>query len=104
MRSNFVHHIVATAEYPDKEKINEYKQQLRERILNGVSKCNRAMFIFDEADKLPEKLLGNNHGGKSIAKLALSHHQAGSAREDLTLNNFERMLMEAAYNKPGKCQ
>ncbi|EYB94903.1 hypothetical protein Y032_0166g82 [Ancylostoma ceylanicum] len=58
MRSNFVHHIVATAEYPDKEKINEYKQQLRERILNGVSKCNRAMFIFDEADKLPEKLLG----------------------------------------------
>ncbi|KIH65147.1 Torsin [Ancylostoma duodenale] len=99
MRSNFVHHIVATADYPDKNKINEYK--LRERILNGVGKCNRAMFIFDEADKLPEQLLGNNRGGSLIANLALSHHQAGSPREDLTLNNFERMLMQAAYNEPG---
>lgn len=85
MRSNFVHHIVATADYPDKKKINEYKVwlgrffryvqtllqnfllislcfqlQLRERILNGVGKCNRAMFIFDEADKLPEQLLGKS--------------------------------------------
>ncbi|EYB94900.1 hypothetical protein Y032_0166g79 [Ancylostoma ceylanicum] len=126
MRSNFVHHIVATAEYPDKKKINEYKLQLRERILNGVSKCSRAMFIFDEADKLPEQLLEavkpfldyydsvggidfrrstflflSNRGGNLIANLALSHHQAGSPREDLTLNNFERMLMQAAYNEPG---
>ncbi|KAL6733946.1 hypothetical protein Aduo_004538 [Ancylostoma duodenale] len=126
MRSNFVHHIVATADYPDKNKINEYKLQLRERILNGVGKCNRAMFIFDEADKLPEQLLEaikpfldyydsvggvdfrkstflflSNRGGSLIANLALSHHQAGSPREDLTLNNFERMLMQAAYNEPG---
>ncbi|KAJ1372270.1 hypothetical protein KIN20_034379 [Parelaphostrongylus tenuis] len=126
MKSNFVHHIVATSDYPDEHKINEYKLQLRNRILEAVNKCHRAMFIFDESDKLPEQLLDaikpfldyydsvggvdfrkstflflSNHGGDLIANIALSHHQAGSSREDLTLNNFERMLMEAAYNKPG---
>ncbi|KHJ87331.1 Torsin [Oesophagostomum dentatum] len=126
MRSNFVHHIVATADYPDKNKLNEYRLRLRERILNGVSKCNRALFIFDEADKLPEQLLEavkpfldyydsvggvdfrkstflflSNRGGNLIANVALSHYQSGSPREDLTLNNFERMLMQAAYNEPG---
>ncbi|KAK6732240.1 hypothetical protein RB195_016556 [Necator americanus] len=126
MRSNFVHHIVATSEYPDKNKLNEYKLKLRERILNGASKCSRAMFVFDEADKLPEQLLEiikpfldyydsvggidfrkttflflSNRGGSMIANLAFSHYQSGSPREDLTLNNFERMLMQAAYNEPG---
>lgn len=91
-----------------------------------MNKCNRAMFIFDEADKLPEQLLEaikpfldyydsvggvdfrkstfiflSNRGGNLIANLALTHHQSGSPREDLTLNNFERMLMQAAYNEPG---
>uniref|UniRef100_A0A0K0DF72 Torsin-like protein n=1 Tax=Angiostrongylus cantonensis TaxID=6313 RepID=A0A0K0DF72_ANGCA len=127
MRSNFVHHIVATSEYPDKHKINEYKVlQLRKRILEAVTRCNRALFIFDEADKLPEQLLEaikpfldyynsvggvdfrkstflflSNRGGNLVANVALSHYQAGSPREDLTLNNFERLLMEAAYNEPG---
>ncbi|KAK6050686.1 Torsin [Cooperia oncophora] len=84
------------------------------------------MIIFDEADKLPEQLLEvvkpfldyydtvggvdfrkstflflSNRGGQLIANLALSHHQSGNPREDLTLDNFERMLMQAAYNEPG---
>ncbi|CAJ0606853.1 unnamed protein product [Cylicocyclus nassatus] len=126
MRSNFVHHIVATADYPDKNKVDEYRLRLRERILNAVSKCSRAMFIFDEADKLPEQLLEavkpfldyydsvagvdfrkstflflSNRGGSLIANVALNHYQAGNPREDLSLNNFERMLMQAAYNEPG---
>uniref|UniRef100_A0A0R3PUL7 Torsin-like protein n=1 Tax=Angiostrongylus costaricensis TaxID=334426 RepID=A0A0R3PUL7_ANGCS len=126
MKSNFVHHIVATSDFPDKDKINEYKLQLRKRILEAVNRCNRALFIFDEADKLPEQLLEaikpfldyydsvggvdfrkstflflSNRGGNLVANVALSHYQAGSPREDLTLNNFERMLMEAAYNEPG---
>ncbi|KAK5972233.1 Torsin protein [Trichostrongylus colubriformis] len=140
MRSNFVHQIVASSDFYDKEKIAEYKVQLRARILEAVKKCNRAMIIFDEADKLPEQLLevvkpfldyydtvGGvdfrkstflflrqvlilfdafddqcvNRGGQLIANLALNHHQAGNPREDLTLENFERMLMQAAYNEPG---
>ncbi|WKX93918.1 hypothetical protein Q1695_011296 [Nippostrongylus brasiliensis] len=126
MKSNFVHQIVATSEYPDKTKIDEYKLRLRTRILDAVTKCSRAMFIFDEADKLPEQLLESikpfldyynsvggvdfrkstfiflsNRGGNMIANLALTHHQSGSPREDLTLKNFERVLMQAAYNEPG---
>ncbi|XGW10866.1 hypothetical protein V3C99_012402 [Haemonchus contortus] len=126
MRSNFVHQIVASSEFYDKDKINEYKGQLRARILDAVKKCNRAMIIFDEADKLPEQLLEvvkpfldyydtvggidfrkstflflSNRGGQLIANLALSHHQSGNPREDLTLKNFERLLMQAAYNEPG---
>ncbi|VDL79770.1 unnamed protein product, partial [Nippostrongylus brasiliensis] len=126
MKSNFVHQIVATSEYPDKTKIDEYKLRLRSRILDAVTKCSRAMFIFDEADKLPEQLLESikpfldyynsvggvdfrkstfiflsNRGGNMIANLALTHHQSGSPREDLTLKNFERVLMQAAYNEPG---
>ncbi|PIO67607.1 hypothetical protein TELCIR_10633 [Teladorsagia circumcincta] len=58
MRSNFVHQIVASSEFYDKDKISEYKVQLRARILDAVKKCGRAMIIFDEADKLPEQLLG----------------------------------------------
>ncbi|VDM85507.1 unnamed protein product, partial [Strongylus vulgaris] len=43
----------------------------------------------------------SNRGGSLIANVALNHYQAGSPREDLTLSNFERMLMQAAYNEPG---
>ncbi|KJH50686.1 Torsin [Dictyocaulus viviparus] len=126
MKSSFVHHIVATTDFPDSAKINEYKLKLRNKILEGVRKCSRALFIFDEADKLPEQLLEaikpfldyydsvsgvdfrkstflflSNRGGNVIANIILSHYQAGKPRDDLTLSNFERMLMQASYNEPG---
>uniref|UniRef100_A0A1I7XUC1 AAA domain-containing protein n=1 Tax=Heterorhabditis bacteriophora TaxID=37862 RepID=A0A1I7XUC1_HETBA len=119
MRSTFVDHIVVTSEYPDRNRIEEYQLKLRERILGAVRKCERTMFIFDEIDKMPEQLLGmlihyfvtkhlknllvyySNRGGNAIANLALNHHQAGRSREELTLNHFERVVMDAVYNQPG---
>uniref|UniRef100_A0A1I7UYW1 Torsin n=1 Tax=Caenorhabditis tropicalis TaxID=1561998 RepID=A0A1I7UYW1_9PELO len=129
LRSNFVQHIVATNDFPDKNKIEDYQSELRNRILTTVKKCERSMFIFDETDKLPEQLLGaikpfldyystvsgvdfrrsifillSNKGGGKIAEITLSQYENGYPREQLRLESFERDLMNFSFNEKGGLQ
>ncbi|CAI2341817.1 unnamed protein product [Caenorhabditis sp. 36 PRJEB53466] len=129
LRSNFVQHIVATNDFPDKNKIKDYQMELRNRILTTAQKCGRSMFIFDETDKLPEQLLGaikpfldyystvsgvdfrrnififlSNKGGERIANITLKQYQNGYPREQLKLESFERDLMLFSFNEKGGLQ
>ncbi|UMM30452.1 hypothetical protein L5515_012327 [Caenorhabditis briggsae] len=126
LRSHQVKHIVATNDFPDVRKINEYRISLRDLIISTVKKCPRALFIFDETDKLPAKLLDtikpfidyhplisrfdfrktififlSNRGGSEIANITLENYENGFPREQLTMNHFERRLSEHAYNADG---
>ncbi|CAB3404996.1 unnamed protein product [Caenorhabditis bovis] len=125
-QSSFVHHIVATSDFPDKSQMEKYKSELRNEILNGVKKCQRSLFIFDEADKLAPELLASikpyleyygqvsnvdirksvfiflsNKGGNDIAEITLHQYNNGYPREELKLENFERVLMSSTYNEDG---
>ncbi|CAC44293.1 Torsin-like protein [Caenorhabditis elegans] len=129
LRSTFVQHIVATNDFPDKNKLEEYQVELRNRILTTVQKCQRSIFIFDEADKLPEQLLGaikpfldyystisgvdfrrsifillSNKGGGEIARITKEQYESGYPREQLRLEAFERELMNFSYNEKGGLQ
>uniref|UniRef100_A0A8R1I567 Torsin n=1 Tax=Caenorhabditis japonica TaxID=281687 RepID=A0A8R1I567_CAEJA len=129
LRSSFVQHIVATVDYPDKTKIHDYQIELRQRILSTAQKCGRAMFIFDETDKLPEQLLGSikpfldyyttvsnvdfrrnififlsNKGGGKIAEITLNQYENEYPREELKLESFERDLMSFSFNEKGGLQ
>jgi ATP-dependent Clp protease ATP-binding subunit ClpA len=48
--SDFVHHLIATHFHNHDQ--NEIKNQIKNIITNGVKKCERSLFIFDEIDKL----------------------------------------------------
>jgi hypothetical protein len=49
--SDFVHHLIAT-HFHNNHNQNEIKNQIKNIVTNGVKKCERSLFIFDEIDKL----------------------------------------------------
>jgi hypothetical protein len=50
-KSDFVHHLIATHFHNQNQ--NEIKNHIKNTVINGVKKCERSLFIFDEIDKLP---------------------------------------------------
>jgi hypothetical protein len=54
-KSDFVHHLIAT--HFHNHTNNEIKNQIKNIVTNGVKKCERSLFIFDEIDKLPPGLI-----------------------------------------------
>ncbi|CAI4232533.1 unnamed protein product [Auanema sp. JU1783] len=124
--SSFVHTFIATVHFPDKNKVSQYQKTLREKILEAGKKCGRSIFILDEVDKMPERLLEtvkpfldyydkidgidfrksififlSNRGGDEIANMALSQYMNGKPREGLVLHDFERTLMHKAFVEEG---
>ena len=106
--SKFVHLFIATVDFPDDEKLDEYKLQLQDWIRGNVSQCAQTLFIFDEVDKMPVGLLDavkafvdyhksiggvdfrrsififlSNTGGRKISETALQFWKRGQKREEL---------------------
>ncbi|XP_048772495.1 torsin-1A-like isoform X2 [Ostrea edulis] len=123
MRSKYVHLISATKEYPHKDMVPLYKDKLRELVENSVKECAQSLFIFDEIDKMPpgiidtlkpyldyyEQLAGvdyrnamflflSNTAGEEITKHTLTKWQSESLREDIGLNEMERIISKATIN------
>ncbi|KAL7079747.1 hypothetical protein ACQ4LE_001157 [Meloidogyne hapla] len=123
-KSQFVHLSVATLHFPYPEEINNYKRQLRNWISGNLSECERSMFIFDEADKLPLQLLDaivpfvefydnvngidarksififlSNGGSNLIAQRALEYYNKGQPREQISFRELEELMQLSAYNE-----
>jgi hypothetical protein len=50
-KSEFVYHLIGTHFHNNHNQI-EVKNQIKDIVTNGVKKCERSLFIFDEIDKL----------------------------------------------------
>lgn len=123
MKSQYVHLLSATKEFPHKEMVPLYKDKLKEIIESSVAKCERSLFIFDEVDKMPVGLLDivkpyldfyeevggldfrksififlSNTAGKAILSSTLDHWKEGRSREDLKLVDMEKLITKAAIN------
>uniref|UniRef100_A0A914L921 Torsin n=2 Tax=Meloidogyne TaxID=189290 RepID=A0A914L921_MELIC len=123
-KSQFVHFSVATLHFPYPEEINNYKRQLRSWISGNLTQCERSLFIFDEADKLPLQLLDaivpfvdfydnvngidarksififlSNGGSNLIAQHALEYYKRGLPREQMTFKELEELMQLSAYNE-----
>ncbi|KAK3099256.1 hypothetical protein FSP39_001712 [Pinctada imbricata] len=123
MKSQYVHLIAATKEFPHEDMVPLYKDKLRNLIEKSIRTCERSLFIFDEVDKMPagiidtikpyidyyEQLNGvdyrksmfiflSNTGSTEIFDTTLKYWQDSRSREDIRLLDMENMVTKAALN------
>ena len=126
MNSKYTHQIIATHDFPHKDKVRDYKDNLRSFIIEKVTQCPRTLFIFDEVDKVPSGLIDtlrpylehhrhvngidyrksififlSNTGSKMINNFVIEHYSKGNKREDLTVKDMERIINNGAFNMEG---
>lgn len=126
MYSQYTHQVIATHDFPHKEKLLTYKDKLKNFITENVKKCPRTLFIFDEVDKVPAGLMDtlkpflehhlqvggvdyrkaififlSNTGAKTINNFVISHWEKGNKREDLTFKDMEVLINNGAFNSEG---
>ncbi|VDD91730.1 unnamed protein product [Enterobius vermicularis] len=126
MKSAYVHMFVSTLHFADFRRVVDYQNELKAWIHGNASLCERNLFIFDEVDKMPSKVMDvikpfidhydslegvdyrknififlSNSGGNEIAQRTLQHYNAGKMREQITLEEMERVLIQEAFNSEG---
>ena len=127
LKSDYVHLIIATYEYPHQSQVEFYKRQLRNRVVSSVSKCSRSLFIFDEMDKMPIGLIDvlkpfldhyppdegkidyrqsififlSNTGGNLINNAVLKHWKDGKKREDIKIKDMDKVINLGEFNNKG---
>ncbi|XP_063289542.1 torsin-1A-like [Pelobates fuscus] len=123
MASESVHFFVVTLHFPHEDHVRLHKDQLKSWIQGNVSRCERSIFIFDEADKLHPELIRmmksfldnynnidgvsyrraififiSNLGGDLINQKMLKFWKAKKKREELVYSDFEDMLSSELFN------
>ncbi|XP_028394953.1 torsin-1A-like [Dendronephthya gigantea] len=125
-KSKYRHLIIATHDFPHKERLPEYKDKLINFISEKVKACPKTLFIFDEVDKVPEGLMDtlrpflehhekvdgvdyrksifillSNTGAEMINGFVINHWRKGNKREDLTFKDLEPVINNGAFNIKG---
>ncbi|XP_063912365.1 torsin-1A-like [Zophobas morio] len=126
-KSNFVHHFIGRIHFSSIDKVAEYQDNLQQWIKGNVSQCSKQLFIFDEVDKMPPKVLNiikpmidyrddvdgvdyrdcififlSNTGAELINEHFLElWNRQGVKREDLKLKDFESLITKGAFNEEG---
>ncbi|XP_077140596.1 torsin-1A-like isoform X1 [Ranitomeya variabilis] len=110
--------------YHFSQEENIVKEKLKQRIYGTVKQCERAIFIFDEMDKMPPGLIDvikpyldyyeeldglsfrkcififlSNTGGEKLTELAMEFWRNHKVREDIKLLDVESHLSRHAFNK-----
>ncbi|RWS09883.1 torsin-1A-like protein [Dinothrombium tinctorium] len=124
--SDFVQRISGTERFPDPNRVNEYKIELRNIVTGNVSRCGRQLFVIDEVDKIPKGVIDglkpfldykdnvngvdyrkavfiflSNTGGKDITSITYNFLQEGKERDDITLKDIEPLINLGAFNEKG---
>ncbi|KAM3912283.1 torsin-1A-like [Leptodactylus fuscus] len=111
-----------TYHFSQEEKMAKYN--IKQQIHRTVQQCERAIFIFDEMDKMPPGLIDvikpyldnyeeldglsfrkcififlSNTGGEKLTELALQFWRDKKKREDIKLSDVESHLSKHAFNK-----
>jgi hypothetical protein len=124
--SQFVHLLSSTKEWPDHNKLTEYKSLLQKRVEAAVKSCPRQLFIFDEVDKMPQGLLEalvpfldynphvrgidfrhcififlSNTGGYAISRTVYNFWSQGKERSSIGMKDIEPLINSGAFNERG---
>ncbi|KAH8261814.1 hypothetical protein KR038_009038, partial [Drosophila bunnanda] len=125
-RSGYVAKYLGQADFPQEERVGEYKERINREVRQQLNNCPRSLFIFDEVDKMPSGVFDtlaslvdynafadgtdntkaififiSNTGGVNIADRLGQLMLDGKLREDTRLSDFEPLLKKAAYNTHG---
>ncbi|XP_052076353.1 torsin-1A-like [Mytilus californianus] len=125
-KSQFVHTVIATRDFPHKRNTDENNIKLRKLIEDKVKQCERSMFIFDEVDKLSPDLINilkpyldhhehidnidyrkaififlSNTAGQLLTKQMIDFWHDGKKRDEIDLKDLENVLATSASNYEG---
>lgn len=126
MRSRFVRHYIGRSSFPTAQHLAEYQRLVAGQVRDTVRQCERALFVFDEMDKMPAGILDgmasvlghyehidgvdyrratfvfiSNSHGEEIAELLRGWQLRGAGREAVRPVHFEAELKLIAYNAGG---
>lgn len=124
--SRFVHHFMGRVHFPQEKDVPLYRENLYNWIKGNVSECPYQIFIFDEVDKMPDRVLDvikpmidynenvdkvdyrkcvfiflSNTGGSIITRETLKLWKEGIKREDIQLKHFEQHISKGVFNEKG---
>jgi len=125
-KSSYVAKYLGQADFPQAERVGEYKMRINREVRQHLRNCPRSLFIFDEVDKMPPGVFDtlaslvdynafadgtdntkaififlSNTAGSHIADHLGNLMKGGKLREDTRLSDFEPLLRKAAYNMDG---
>lgn len=126
MDSKYTQQVIATHDFPHKQRVPEYQEKLRNFITEKVKMCERSLFIFDEVDKVPTGLMDtlrpflehhrevggvdyrktififlSNTGATIINDFVINHWRKGNKREDLKIKQIDPVINNGAFNVKG---
>uniref|UniRef100_A0A8C5QFC5 Torsin family 3 member A n=1 Tax=Leptobrachium leishanense TaxID=445787 RepID=A0A8C5QFC5_9ANUR len=107
--------------FPHISHLEAYKVQLERQIKEVSLRCAQPLFVFDEADQLPQALLASIYphsqpdtthvpaiflflstvGSKAINEVALTFWRAGRHREEITMDDLDRPLKASIRESEG---
>lgn len=121
-RSKFFKQFISTKDFPHNDRIDEYKDYLKKSIENTVKECSKALFIFDETDKIPVGLMDtikpyidfnqeidgvdyrqsvfiflSNSAARDISKLTLDLDKNNMKRNEFELKTFQKAIQQNVY-------
>ncbi|XP_065342769.1 torsin-1B [Cloeon dipterum] len=116
-------------DFPLENKAEEYKKRLQQEVKEKLAKCARSLFVFDEIDMMPPKVIDgikpyfdyqekvdgvdprravyiflSNKGGSRIAEIAYELWEKNVPRENFRLSDFKEALQSSAFNEKGGLQ
>ncbi|XP_068594969.1 prosalusin [Brachionichthys hirsutus] len=123
MSSPYIHQFVPTLHFPSPDRVEEYREELKNWIQSNLTQCARSVFLFDEMEKMApglvdilEPFLGSSHvvfrtnyrkaiyifisttGEEVINKLALDNRRAGRDREEIKMVDLQEAIAQTTYN------
>ena len=126
LKSDYAKVFISAVNFPNPQKVDIYKIELQNTIINTVKECSQALFVFDEIDKMPEGLIDavkpfidyhdnvqgidfrrsiflflSNTGGNEINKIAVDAYFEGRQRESITYSECETLIKNGAFNEIG---
>uniref|UniRef100_A0A1B6CBN8 AAA+ ATPase domain-containing protein n=1 Tax=Clastoptera arizonana TaxID=38151 RepID=A0A1B6CBN8_9HEMI len=128
-KTNYAHFYRGSIDFPIKNEVFKYQEKLKREIIEKAEQCNRAVFVFDEVDKMPAQVLDalwqfvdkyavynnvdyrniiiiflSNLGSQNIMSKSIELWQDGKLREDYKLEDFEGIIRTAVFNASGGLQ
>ena len=126
MKSKYVHKFISSHLFPDQNLVPTYRVEIKKQLKNVIRKCEKALFIIDEFDKMPFGLadtfkpymdyndnvdgydfrksififLGNT-GVEEINDVALAFFVRSKNREEIKMKSMNKLLRAIAYESGG---
>ncbi|XP_022173538.1 torsin-1A-like isoform X2 [Myzus persicae] len=127
LKKSQYHVIQGQTEFLLQTKINDYKENLHSTVKSAIKSCDTNLFVFDEVHYMPMGILNiltpilenndvsidsrnsififiTNTGYTSIIEKYFDLWVNGFSRENMTVEDFDTILLKSAFNEDGGLQ